>query len=70
MLKIIETREQKGIFKNIDDFLNKVPFNCLGKKLFESLIKAGTFDCLEPNRNKLFNSIDLMLSYSTFSSKR
>ena len=64
VLKIIETREQKGIFKNIDDFLNKVPFNCLGKKLFESLIKAGTFDCLEPNRNKLYNSIDLMLSYS------
>ena len=64
VLEIIETRDQKGLFKNIDDFLNKVPFNCLGKKLFESLIKAGAFDCLEPNRNKLYNSIDLMLNYS------
>ena len=62
--KIVETRNEKGLFKNIDDFLNKVPFNCLGRKLFESLIKSGAFDCLEPNRNKLYNSIDLMLNYS------
>ena len=25
---------------------------------------SGAFDCLEINRNKLFNSIDLMLNYS------
>ena len=64
VLKIVEVREQAGLFKNIDDFLNKVPSNCLGKKMFESLIKSGSFDCLEPNRNKLYNSIDLMLNYS------
>jgi DNA polymerase-3 subunit alpha len=28
------------------------------------LIKSGAFDCLDSNRNKLFNSIDMMLNYS------
>ena len=64
ILKIVEIRNEKGVFKNIDDFLNKVPYNLIGKKAFESLIKSGAFDCLEPNRNKLFVSIDMMLSYS------
>ena len=64
VIKIVEIRNEKGIFKNIDDFLIKVPFNLLGKKAFESLIKAGAFDCLDSNRNKLFNSIDVMLNYS------
>ena len=64
VIKIVEIRNEKGIFKNIDDFLNKVPYNFLGKKAFESLIKAGAFDCLDSNRNKLFNSIDVMLNYS------
>ena len=64
VIKIVEIRNEKGIFKNIDDFLIKVPYNLLGKKAFESLIKAGAFDCLDSNRNKLFNSIDVMLNYS------
>ena len=64
IVKIVEARNEKGFFKNIDDFLNKVPYNCIGKKALESLIKSGAFDCLENNRNKLFCSIDLMLNYS------
>ena len=64
VIKIVEIRNEKGIFKNIDDFLIKVPYNLIGKKAFESLIKSGAFDCLDSNRNKLFNSIDMMLNYS------
>ena len=64
VIKIVEIRNEKGIFKNIDDFLIKVPYNLIGKKAFESLIKSGAFDCLDSNRNKLFNSIDVMLNYS------
>lgn len=64
IVKIVQARNEKGFFKNIDDFLNKVPYNCIGKKALESLIKSGAFDCLDNNRNKLFSSIDLMLNYS------
>jgi DNA polymerase III subunit alpha len=62
--KIIDIRNNKGNFKNIDDFLNKVPYRLLTKKSLESLIMSGAFDCLDVNRNKLFNSIDLILNYS------
>ena len=61
---IVRIREQNGKFKNIDDFLNKVPYSLITKKSLESLIKSGAFDKIEANRNKLFKSIDLMLNYS------
>ena len=61
---IVQIREKDGEFKNIDDFLNKVPYSLLTKKSIESLIKSGAFDIIEPNRNKLFKSIDLILNYS------
>ena len=61
---IVHIRENDGEFKNIDDFLNKVPYRLISKKLLESLIKSGTFDTIEANRNKLYKSIELMLNYS------
>ncbi len=61
---IVEIRDKKGVFKDIDDFLNKVPYGLITRKSFESLIKVGAFDEIEKNRCKLFNSIDLMLNYS------
>jgi len=62
--KIVQIRDKDGEFKNIDDFLNRVPYGLITKKSFESLIKSGAFDMIEVNRNKLFKSIDLMLNYS------
>ncbi len=61
---IVQIREKDGEFKNIDNFLNRVPYSLITKKSIESLIKSGAFDKIEPNRNKLFKSIDLMLNYS------
>ena len=61
---IVHIRENDGEFKNIDDFLNKVPYRLITKKSLESLIKSGTFDTIEANRNKLYKSIELMLNYS------
>ncbi len=61
---IVQIRDKNGEFKNIDDFLNRVPYGLITKKSFESLIKSGAFDKIESNRNKLFKSIDLMLNYS------
>ena len=62
--KIVHTRKMYGEFQDVDDFLIKVPYGLITKKSFESLIKSGAFDSIEPNRNKLFSSIDLMLNYS------
>mgnify|MGYP000001272854 FL=1 len=62
--KIVNIRNTLGQFSNIDDFLKKIPYSLLTKKLLESLIQSGSFDSLEKNRNKLFQSIELILNYS------
>ncbi len=61
--KIVKIRDKDGKFKNIDDFLNRIPYGFVTKKSLESLIKSGAFDEIETNRNKIFKSIDLMLNY-------
>ncbi|MDR4987346.1 MAG: DNA polymerase III subunit alpha [Bacteroidales bacterium] len=42
---IVEERETNGPFKNIFDFAKRVNLRSVNKKVFESLAKAGAFDC-------------------------
>ena len=59
---IVKEREANGEFKNITDFIYRVDPKNFNKRMLENLIKAGTFDSLEPNRNKLFENINYILS--------
>ena len=40
---IVQIREKDGEFKNIDDFLNRVPYSLITKKSIESLNKIWSF---------------------------
>ncbi len=52
---IIEERNGKrGKYVNFLDFVRRVPLNALNRRLVESLIKAGAFDSIDPNRRALF----------------
>ncbi|THG24016.1 DNA polymerase III subunit alpha, partial [Bifidobacterium pseudolongum] len=52
---IIEERSGKrGKYVNFLDFVRRVPLNALNRRLVESLIKAGAFDSIDPNRRALF----------------
>ena len=42
---IQEERQSNGIFKNLTDFLKRVPRQALNKKSLESLVRAGALDC-------------------------
>lgn len=44
---IIEERDANGPFKDIFDFAKRVNLRTVNKKSFESLAKAGGFDCFE-----------------------
>ncbi|MDD5760717.1 MAG: DNA polymerase III subunit alpha [Candidatus Pacebacteria bacterium] len=44
-LIIQEERQKNGEFKNLTDFLKRIPRQSLNKKTLESLIKAGALDC-------------------------
>ncbi|MEQ8240212.1 MAG: DNA polymerase III subunit alpha, partial [Cyclobacteriaceae bacterium] len=47
VLEIIDRRNEKGHFKDIFDFATRVNLRSVNKKSFESLAKAGGFDCFE-----------------------
>jgi len=65
MDEVVVTREREGNFENIFDFAEKVSNKVLNKRQLENLIKAGSFDNLESNRNKICSNIDKIISYST-----
>ena len=51
---ILETRAKDGPFKSIEDFCSRVDTRLANRKVVESLIKAGAFDCFgdEPARTR------------------
>ena len=54
---IINEREKNGKYKSFSDFINRVNSKDVNKLQLEGLTKAGVFDELEKDRNKIFNSI-------------
>ncbi|KAB5608722.1 DNA polymerase III subunit alpha [Bifidobacterium jacchi] len=51
---IAERGSGRGKYVNFMDFIRRVPLSALNKRLVESLIKAGAFDSIDPNRRALF----------------
>jgi DNA polymerase-3 subunit alpha len=50
---IIRGRDEKGHFKSLYDFLNKVDLSYINKRTVESLIKCGAFDSLGAKRSQM-----------------
>jgi DNA polymerase-3 subunit alpha len=53
MKHVVAIREQDGPFKDIYDFAERVDPKHVNKKAFESLAKAGAFDCFDKNRARV-----------------
>ena len=62
MAALVKTREEGGKFTDIFDFASRVDATVLNRRQMESLIFAGCFDALYPNRRALFEAIDLILA--------
>ncbi len=50
---IIEEREERGVYKTIEDFLTRMNSRVLNKRGVENLIKAGAMDSLDGNRQQM-----------------
>lgn len=50
---IINCRQEKGIFKDLGDFCSKIDTAFVNKRVVESLIKSGAFDCFNTYRSKM-----------------
>lgn len=59
---ILEERK-KGNFKNFLDFLVRAEIIGINKKIIESLIYAGAFDCFNETRNTLLFNLERFMMY-------
>lgn len=59
---IVEERKKNGPYKGFVDFCMRLAgTNVCNKRVLESLVRTGAFSSLEPNRARLFASIEYML---------
>jgi DNA polymerase-3 subunit alpha len=65
MQNLVAERKAKGRFKDLFDFARRVDAKSFNKRQFESLVKAGAFDALNPNRAQSFQACDLLLRYAS-----
>jgi DNA polymerase III subunit alpha len=63
MEAVVRERKENGPYKDIFDFVSRIPSEALNKRALEHLIKAGAFDSLHDNRNQLFFDIDRIVAY-------
>ncbi|KAF0843691.1 DNA polymerase-3 subunit alpha [Methylovorus glucosotrophus] len=59
---ILAVREAEGPFKDLFDFCRRLDLRKVNRRVIESLIRAGAFDKLEPNRAALLAGVSLAIS--------
>ena len=62
MRVLVEDRQAKGLFSNIDDFISRMS-GSLSRRFLENLIKAGAFDTIEQNRSRLLSGLDVIVGH-------
>ncbi len=61
---LVAERTSNGPFKSIADMVSRIDLRVTNRKTVESLIQAGAFDTLHPNRNQLMESLEDIISYA------
>ncbi len=61
MRVLVRERERNGRFKDLADFARRLDARSFNRRQFESLAKAGAFDCLNPNRAQTLAAAELLL---------
>lgn len=61
--QIIKARDDTGKFESLADFVSRVDLHALNKRALESMIAAGAFDSIYPNRNSMSQVLEPMIAY-------
>jgi DNA polymerase-3 subunit alpha len=69
MEAIVREREANGRFKNLFDFARRIDAKSFNKRQFESLVKAGAFDGVNPNRAQSFQACELLLRHASLAAE-
>ncbi|MBW6506438.1 MAG: DNA polymerase III subunit alpha [Rhodobacteraceae bacterium] len=63
-MKLIVAARGARPFANLVDFARRVDLKRIGKRPLEMLARAGAMDCLDPNRHRVFASLDALTAFS------
>jgi DNA polymerase-3 subunit alpha len=61
MHEVVAERVRNRPFKDLFDFARRLDTKSFNRRQFENLVKAGAFDCLNPNRAQSFAAAELLL---------
>lgn len=61
---LVDTRQEGGPFTSFIDMVSRVDLKSCNKKTIESLIQAGAFDSINPNRHQLMESLEDVATYA------
>ncbi|WP_421925396.1 DNA polymerase III subunit alpha [Neoaquamicrobium sediminum] len=61
---IVDKRKEKQ-FESLEDFCSRIDPRIVGKRVFESLIAAGAFDCFGHDRASLFAGLERMMGMAS-----
>lgn len=64
MQLVVDERKNNGKFIDIFDFAKRIDAKNINKKSIEALSKSGSFDSITKNRRQIFESFDIISSYS------
>jgi len=67
MVAAVTERTANGPYKTLFDFARRLDPKSFNRRQFESLIKAGAFDALCPNRAQSFTAIEMLLRHAASS---
>ena len=67
---LVKARKEKGNFKSLMDFCNKIDLATINKRAIESLIKAGAFDEFKIFRSKLLSVYERIIEGIVSQKKR
>ncbi len=62
---IVKERNANGEFKDFSDFARRVPNDALNRRMIESLIKGGAFDCFGKTRSTLMENFEEIITIET-----
>ncbi len=61
--EILRARKAEGTYENFIDFLDKVDLRAVNRKVIETLIQCGAFDCLGQSRATLTENLENALEF-------
>jgi DNA polymerase-3 subunit alpha len=64
MARLAALRAADGKFKDLLDFLKRIPREVSNRRQMENLVRAGAFDGLHANRRALLQSMDMFLAHA------